>query len=285
MRFLMSPNSIHVPFRTQVPFSVIPVLPITEQIRIVHLAFSNLKKLDRITQKNFLENLSKVKESNFSEIFNACKPIGRNLWKYHNFCFMYAPKMIKHDLFVEKKGLSLLKIIKKTLLLKTIEWVCFIQKESVLIFQLSSKGYLLWSTVLKEIAPFLIASILLDNTILDFIDDSWRWESLDKNKTHILNFIEAKIKENLLNTENNDLLVSQVFFLIETFLKMKENLIQYINKEFNSISSNSDFSLRISSADSDLIVSIVSTVSAFHFSFSSCSLCSASVFIIRIESA
>jgi hypothetical protein len=234
----MSPNSLHAPSRTHIPYSVIPVLPITEQIRTVQLAIAKLKKRSVTIQNTFLENLSKVKENNLTKIFSACKPIGRNLWKFHNLCFMYRPKMTNHDLFMEKKGLSLLTIIKNTLLLKTIEWVCLIQQEATFIFQLSSKGYLLWSPVLKEIVPYFIASILFDNTILDSIDDSWRWKSLDKIKTHILNFINSGIEGNTLNTENNELFVSRVFFLIDTFLKVKENFIEYINKEFNLITSS-----------------------------------------------
>ncbi|MFX1507763.1 MAG: Eco57I restriction-modification methylase domain-containing protein, partial [Promethearchaeota archaeon] len=239
----MTPNFPHSPSRTHIPYSVIPALPITKQIRIVQLFFTNLKKQKHRTsiQKNFLENLSKLKESNFIEIFNTCTPIGRNLWKFHDFCFIYAPEMEDHDLFIEKKSLNLLKTIKNTLMLKTTEWVCLIQQDSIFIFHLSSKGYLIWSPVLKGIAPYFIASILSDNTILDSISDSWRWEFLEKIKTHILNFIVTGVEEDPLNIENNKRFNSQTFFFIDSFLKVKENFIQHINRGFDSIESCYDF--------------------------------------------
>ncbi|MFW9904848.1 MAG: hypothetical protein ACFFFH_10990, partial [Candidatus Thorarchaeota archaeon] len=87
----MPPNSLHAHTRTHLPFSVIPVLPITDQIRIVQLVFSNLKKQGASAQKDFLEKLSKLEDDYFIKVFNTFKPIGRNLWKFNKFCFMYAP--------------------------------------------------------------------------------------------------------------------------------------------------------------------------------------------------
>ena len=225
----MPPNFHFSSSRTQIPFSLIPSLPIAEQIRIVHSVLRKFEDFNRSNQKKFLRIISEVKENNFTKVLNTFKPIGRNLWKYHTFSFIYDPKMVVYDLFTKRKGLTLLKVIRNTLQLKTISWVCLIQQETVFMFTLSCNGFLLWSLIPNGIAPYFIASILSDESILDSIDDLWRWNFLEKNKSQLLDFIN---KETLMKKEP---FISQFFSLIDNFLMVKEKLILEIDDTFSSL--------------------------------------------------
>ncbi|MFX1517076.1 MAG: Eco57I restriction-modification methylase domain-containing protein [Promethearchaeota archaeon] len=169
------------------------------------------------------------------EFLNSLESLGENLWKYHTLCFMYNPKMVSFNLFTERNGLPILKVIKNTLQLKNISWICLIQQETILIFSLSSNGFLLWSPILKGIAPYLIASILSDKSILDSINDLWRWDFLEMEKSQLLNFVNKLFKNSLQNEKDKKNFVSQFFSLIDYVLKIKEDLIQQINDEFLSL--------------------------------------------------
>ncbi|MFX0124959.1 MAG: class I SAM-dependent DNA methyltransferase, partial [Candidatus Hodarchaeota archaeon] len=226
--------------RAFVPFSLIPVLPITEQLHIVQSAFDTLESMDTSQQKFFAKTISQVKENKIEEIFSTIQPIGKNLWKYHNYYFIYSPELVDHDLFMEKKGLIILKEIKRALLLKTIKWVCLINQKTIYIFTLSNNGFLLWSPILQGIVPYFLASILADNTILDSIDDSWRWSFLEKEKSQLLKFVNKKFK-NLQILGNKESIFSCFNFLMSSLLKTKEKLIACINKELTLIPFSDDY--------------------------------------------
>lgn len=233
----MPPNFHYSLSRSQVPCSLIPALPITAQQRIIQSGFNSLRNIETSDQQFFLRIISQVKENNFEEIFNTIKPQGKNLWKYQNLCFIYNPKVVEYDLFMEKKGLSILKKVRKTLLLKTTDWVCLINQETTYMFTLSNNGFLLWSPILQSIAPYLLASLLSNNSILDSIDDSWRWDFLEKEKSQLLKFVIQAFKKPI---ENKETFVSRFFFLMLAILKTKEKLLLSINKEINSLKSSDD---------------------------------------------
>ena len=111
----MPPNFHYSHSRNQIPCSLIPALPITVQLHIIHSIFNSLKDMEPSQQKFFLRIISQGKENKFEEISSTIKPLGENIWKYRNLCFLYNRKMIAYDLFMEKKGLTILKKVKKTL--------------------------------------------------------------------------------------------------------------------------------------------------------------------------
>ncbi len=234
------PPNFHNPLsRTLVPFSLTPVLPIVIQLRIIQSVFDVFENLEASNQKSILRIISQVKQNKFEEILATLEPIGNNLWIFRNLCFIYNPKMIVKDLFVEEKGLVILKTVKKTLLLKHIEWVCLINQETIYMFSLSSNGFLLWSPILQGTDPYFIASILSDNSILDSIDDSWREGFLEEKKSQLLNSVNKEFKENLQTLENCENFVSYFHLLMLNHLETQEKLLQSINKELTSFSTGS----------------------------------------------
>ena len=90
----MSLNFHYSSPRIQIPFSVIPSLPISEQFRIINSVLQNFTNFDTIKQKEFSKRMSEVKENNFLDLLNSFEAIGENLWKYHTLCFMYNPKKV-----------------------------------------------------------------------------------------------------------------------------------------------------------------------------------------------
>ncbi|UCG01110.1 MAG: N-6 DNA methylase [Candidatus Heimdallarchaeota archaeon] len=235
------PPNFHYSFRTQIPFSLIPCLPYTEQFTIIQSVLNTLEKMETSDQRIFLRIISHVREKRFEEILSTIKPLGENIWKHHNLCFIYNPKMFIHDLFMEKKGLPVLKEVKKNLQSKCIKWVCLINQETIYLFTLSSNGFLLWSPILQGITPYFLASILSDISILDSIDDLWRYNHLEKEKSQLLNFINKEFNRNLHNLENTESIISYYLYLISTLLKTKEKLITRITKELKSSPSSDHF--------------------------------------------
>lgn len=230
----------------RVPLSIAPALPVKELLRIVQDTFNSLvHNLDVLQQQFFLKILTQVREKRFTEIFNENgRLLGDNFWKYKNVSFMYNPKMSIHELFTKRSGITILQTIWNTLKSDSANWFCLINQNTAYVFVLSINNYLLWSPIITGLISHFIASIFLDITLLNRVDDSSRWGLLEEEKSQLLRFFKRWIKKTSYQLNNKEPVVSRFFLQMKSVLIVQKTLLESINRKlvsFHLIKEINDF--------------------------------------------
>ena len=221
-----------------IPISIVPALPIREQLRIVQNTLESLiHELHSNHHQFFLGTIERSREKRYQEIFNENGAVRLELfWHYKKIGFIYLQETPVHKLFDEKNSIYILQSIRNELLSDSIDWVCLINQKSIYMFSLSTNHFLIWSPILDGLKELFLASILLDSTILDNLNDSSRWSLLDQVKTQLSRFLKRYFKKDS-SSELKDKSVFQRFaMLMNTFTVVQKCLLENINNVLTSTS-------------------------------------------------
>ncbi|MHA2244999.1 MAG: TaqI-like C-terminal specificity domain-containing protein [Candidatus Hodarchaeales archaeon] len=227
MQFSLLPPLLDI----NIPISIVPALPMQEQFRIVQNTLESLlHKLHSNHQQFFLGMIECSREKKYQEIFTKNGAVKQELfWHYKKISFLYLQKTPIHKLFDKKKSIYILKSIRNELLSDSIDWVCFINEKSIYIFSLSTNHLLIWSPILKGLKELFLASILLDSTILDNLNNTSRWSLIDQIKTQLSRFLKRYFKKNSCNGLKDKSVIQRFTMLMNTFTVIQKCLLENIN--------------------------------------------------------
>lgn len=242
MRHLMLPNSYFSYFQRDIPLSIVPALPIKQQFRIINDIVDLLNQNQNINQKKlFLEIIGQLKEKKINKILKEYTRLERkDLWRSRNIGFMYFPEIIIHELFTQKSKLSILRVIQKILKSDTIDWVCLITQKTAYLFVLSANGLLLWSQIIPGLVEYILATLLIDSTVLDPIDDSLRWAILEEVKSQLQKYYKQRGSKTSFTLINEESLALDVFLQMDCILITQRSLLEHLDRQMLPMTENVD---------------------------------------------
>jgi type I restriction-modification system DNA methylase subunit len=190
--------------KSSLPISLFPAVPFMGQIEILCTKIEALTvEQDQYRLLFYDSIIQKFQMGKYSEIFTAEYNIEKSkqiLYEKSCIGFIHLNKPTS-DLFT-KENHRTLKFIRDKLYSSDLNWVYVITMDRTLVFSLSHKQFLSWSTLLEVYSEVLICLSLIDPGILDLIDDEYRNLSF-KNNLHALNQLYLSIYEEKDTEDSN----------------------------------------------------------------------------------
>ena len=188
-----------------------------------------------------MEIIGQLKEKKINKILKEYTRLeGKDLWLSKNIGFLYFPEIFIHELFTQRSKLSVLQVIRNILKSDTINWVCLITQKNAYIFVLSVNGLLLWSQIISGLVEYILATLLIDSTVLDPIDDSLRWAILEDVKSQLLKYYKYRANTTTFKLINEESLALDVFQQMHCILTTQRSLLEHLNRQILPLTENVD---------------------------------------------
>lgn len=223
--------------KNNIPVSLIPALPNRTQLNIILDTLESLiHNQDSTRYQFFLSLVEQIRKKDYNEIFYQNRINKSDLfWQFKKISFIYLQETPIHKLFSQKKYFYILQLIRNELISDPIDWVCLINQKSTYIFSLSNNHLLIWSPIISGLDELFLASILLDSTKLEALNDSLRWSLIDHVKTQLLGFLKQYMKKHLPKELKDKSIIHRFILLANTFTAIQNCLLEIINYQLISL--------------------------------------------------
>jgi hypothetical protein len=168
--------------KSSLPISLFPAIPFLGQIEVLSTGIKSIIEEKQATNLPSLKILlQKFREGKYSDIFfQEFKIKKTKLIYYEKSCLGMIHLTCSADEIFTKESQTVLKLIKEKLESSQLKWAFVITSDDTIVFSISYKHFLSWSTLVKSHSVELICLSLMDPSILDLIDDEYRRKTYKK---------------------------------------------------------------------------------------------------------